>query len=418
MREEGGPMTPNRRRFLQGAAAVAATAGQLPIAVKSWAADAINIASIYDLSGGLEAVGKPMHDLLTMAVEEINAAGGLLGRQINVISYDSQTSVQVAAQYAQEASLKNKVAVAHGGITSASREMMRPIFDRYQTLYFYDTPYEGGVCDRNIFCTAATPRQTNDKLVAYCVKTWGKKGYVLAADYNYGQITTDWVKKLSKDDGGEVIGNEFFPLDATNFGSTLSKIQAARPDWVLTVLVGAPTISFYRQWAAAGLSGRIPMASTTFGAGNEELALSPQESEGIVVCYNYIPAIDNPVNKEFLKRYYARFGANAVKVTDLAMSSYQGLHLWAAGVKKGKSIDRKKQIEALESGISLDMPSGKVGLDATTHHAIFDTHLAVFKNKQLQLLETYPQQGAVDTSAVCNLAKKPDDHQQYTIKVQ
>ena len=368
------------------------------------------------MSGGLESTGKPMYDLLMMAVDEINGSGGLLGRKVEVISYNSQTSVQVAAQYAQEAALKDKVAVAHGGITSASREMMRPIFDRFNTLYFYDTPYEGGVCDRNIFCTAATPRQTNDKLVAYCVKTWGKKGYVLAADYNYGQITTDWVKKLSKDDGGGVVGNEFFPLDATNFGSTISKIQAAKPDWILTVLVGAPTISFYRQWAAAGLSGRIPLASTTFGAGNEELALTPQESEGIVVCYNYVPAIDNPVNKEFLKRYYARFGANAVKVTDLAMSSYQSVHLWAAGVKKAGSIDRMKQIEALESGISLAMPSGQVGLDAATHHAIFDTHLAVFKNKQMQLLETYRQQHSVDTEAVCNLKKNPTDHQQYVIK--
>ncbi len=405
----------DRRSVLKGAAAVAGSAAVAPH-VRA-AGEPIKIASIYDLSGGLEGVGKPMHDLLMMAVDEINGGGGLLGRKIEVVSYDSQTSVQVAAQYAQEAALKNKVAVAHGGITSASREAMRPVFDRYRTLYFYDTPYEGGVCDRNIFCTGSTPRQNTDRLVAHALKAWGKKGYVLAADYNYGQITTDWVKKLAKDGGGEVVGNEFFPLDATNFGSTISKIQAANPNWILTVLVGAPTISFYRQYAAAGLNSKIPVTSTTFGAGHEELTLKPEESDGIVVCYNYIQSIDSPVNKAFLKRYYERFGKDALSVTDLAMSSYQSVHLWAEGVKKAGSLDRMKQIEALETGISYDSPSGKVSLEKSTHHAIFDTHLGVFKNREIQVIESYPQQRAVDTEEVCNLVKKPNDHQQYVIKV-
>ncbi|MGH7090534.1 MAG: ABC transporter substrate-binding protein, partial [Stellaceae bacterium] len=145
--------------------------------------------------------------------------------------------------------------------------------------------------------------------------------------------------------------------------------------------------------------------------------LAPSESDGIVVCFMYVPPIDNPANKAFLKRYYDRFGANAVSVTDLAMSSYQAVYLWAAGVKKAGSIDRMKQIEALESGISLDLPSGKVGLERTTHHVIADTHLAVFKDRKLHLLETYPQQHSLDTESVCNLVKNPTDHQQYVIKV-
>jgi urea transport system substrate-binding protein len=154
-------------------------------------ADPIVIASMYDLSGGLEAAGKPMYDVLNFAVDEINAAGGLLGREVKVVSFDTQTNMQLYAQYAQEAALKNKVAVVHGGITSASREVIRPVLDKYKTLYFYDMPYEGGVCDRNIFIDGLTPAHNTELLVSHGLKNWGKKVYTLAADYNYGQITAD-----------------------------------------------------------------------------------------------------------------------------------------------------------------------------------------------------------------------------------
>ena len=118
-------------------------------------------------------------------------AGGLLGREIKVVSFDTQTNMQLYAQYAQEAALKNKVAVVHGGITSASREVIRPVLDKYKTLYFYDMPYEGGVCDRNIFIDGLTPAHNTEVLVGHGMKNWGKKVYTLAADYNYGQITAD-----------------------------------------------------------------------------------------------------------------------------------------------------------------------------------------------------------------------------------
>ncbi|MBV8534967.1 MAG: transporter substrate-binding protein, partial [Alphaproteobacteria bacterium] len=142
-------MSVSRRTFIKNASAAAMTSAF--ITRRAAAADPIVIASMYDLSGGLEAAGKPMYDILVFAVEEINAAGGLLGREVKVVSFDTQTNMQLYAQYAQEAALKHKVAVVHGGITSASREVIRPVLDKYRTLYFYDMPYEGGVCDRNIF---------------------------------------------------------------------------------------------------------------------------------------------------------------------------------------------------------------------------------------------------------------------------
>jgi branched-chain amino acid transport system substrate-binding protein len=406
----------NRRTLLKGGAAATVFAPALFRQAVA-AGDPIVVGSMYDLSGGLEAYGKSMSDALKFAVGELNAAGGLLGRQIKVVSFDTQSNMQLYSQYAQEAALKSKVAVLHGGITSASREIIRPVLNRYKTLYFYSMPYEGGVCDRNVFVDGATPGHNTEVMVDYAVKTWGKKGYILAADYNYGQISSDWVKKYARERGGGVIGTEFFPIDATNFSSTISKIQAAKPDWILTVLVGGGPISFYRQFNAAGLSGKIPIMSTTFGGSNEQMVLTNEESDGIVVAYNYVEDIDTPANKDFLRRFRAKLGADYPPVTDLTMSSYLGVLQWAEGVKKAGTIDRDKVIEALESGLTIDGPSGKIAIDPQTHHSIFDVHLAKFKDKKTVILDTLPQRKPIDVAAVCDLKKNPGETKQYVITV-
>jgi len=185
-------MRADRRTFLKTAGATLGAVSLAPWVVREAfaQADAIKVASIHDLSGGLDIYGRPMVDCLTYAVEEINASGGLLGKQIKLISYDAQSNIQLYTQFATEAATKEKVAVVHAGITSASREGIRPVLKRFNTLYFYNTQYEGGVCDRNCFCTGSTPTQNVDKLVPFTLKKFGKKVYVVAADYNYGQITS------------------------------------------------------------------------------------------------------------------------------------------------------------------------------------------------------------------------------------
>ncbi|RYD26201.1 MAG: urea ABC transporter, partial [Lysobacteraceae bacterium] len=122
-------------------------------------ADPIKVGSLLDLSGPIGASGQAMFDTIQLAVAEVNAGGGLLGRPVELVNYDTQSTIQLYSQYAQQLALRDKVAVVHGGITSASREAIRPVFDRYKTLYFYNVLYEGGVCDRNMFCTGTTPAQ-------------------------------------------------------------------------------------------------------------------------------------------------------------------------------------------------------------------------------------------------------------------
>ena len=408
----------DRRRILK-AAAVGTAAAAGPWFIRDLhAADDIKIAGIHDASGGLDIYGRPMIDVLTLAVEEANAAGGLLGRQLKLINYDPQSNIQYYTQYATEAATKEKVAVVHAGITSASREAIRPVLKRFNTLYFYNTQYEGGVCDRNCFCTGSTPAQTVEKLIPYAMKKFnGKKIYVLAADYNYGQITSKWVKKYTQDNGGTIVQTDFFPLDVTDFGPTIKKIQAAKPDIVMSVLVGGSHISFYRQWAAAGMKKQIPMASTTFGVGNEHVVTNPEEHNGILAAYAYFQEVKSPANAEFIKRYYQRFGEKAAPLTELAMMTYHGFNLWAAAVKKAGTVDRMKVIEALEGNMSFTGPGGKTTIDPATHHAVLDVYLAEAQNRQFKVLESFSQQKPADTAAVCDLKKNPNENQQYVIDV-
>ena len=408
----------DRRRILK-AAAVGTAAAAGPWFIRDLhAADDIKIAGIHDASGGLDIYGRPMIDVLTLAVEEANAAGGLLGRQLKLINYDPQSNIQYYTQYATEAATKEKVAVVHAGITSASREAIRPVLKRFNTLYFYNTQYEGGVCDRNCFCTGSTPAQTVEKLIPYAMKKFnGKKIYVLAADYNYGQITSKWVKKYTQDNGGTIVQTDFFPLDVTDFGPTIKKIQAAKPDIVVSVLVGGSHISFYRQWAAAGMKKQIPMASTTFGVGNEHVVTNPEEHNGILAAYAYFQEVKSPANAEFIKRYYQRFGEKAAPLTELAMMTYHGFNLWAAAVKKAGTVDRMKVIDALEGNMSFTGPGGKTTIDPATHHAVLDVYLAEAQNRQFKVLESFSQQKPADTAAVCDLKKNPNENQQYVIDV-
>ncbi|UNK39939.1 transporter substrate-binding protein (plasmid) [Shinella sp. H4-D48] len=409
----------SRRRFLHQSVLASASLLAAPAVLRQGAFaadDPVLVGSLHDQSGALAASGVPMVYALNLAIDEINAAGGLLGRPLKVIHYDTQSNIQMYSQYAQQLALKDKVAVVHGGITSASREAVRPTFDRFKVLYFYNVLYEGGVCDRNTFCTGTTPAQTVEKLVPFAMGKSGKKAYIIAADYNYGQITAKWMTKYVKDNGGDVLSIDFFPLDVTNFGPTISKIQAAKPDLVLSALVGGNHTAFYRQWTSAGMKGQIPIASTTFGLVNEPSTLDAAESENILGAYGYFEELDTPASKSFVEKI-KKAHPDTPYISELAAATYEGVYLWAEGVKKAGSLDRMAVIEALESGLSYEGPSGKVTLDKATHHTTRNAFLAEVKSTKWSVLESYPDVLPADTASVCDLVKNPRDVKQYVINL-
>ena len=406
----------NRRDIIRGAAAagLAIPAGAF---LPQWAAaaDDIAVGSILDATGPINIYGKPMIDATKFAVDSLNQAGGVLGRKLRLIENDGQSNNQVYAQDAVKLILDDKVAALMGGITSASREAVRPVVDKYPTVYFYNEQYEGGVCDKLVFCTGVTPAQQLGVLVPWATKQYGKKIYTLAADYNYGHISADWVKVYLKQAGGEIAGEEFIPLDVVNFDSVIQRLQSNKPDVVMSLLVGGNHIAFYRQFAAAGLKGKMAMVSATFGLGNEQIVLTPQEAEGIIVIYPYFQELDNSINKEWVAAWHKRFGSDYTYITDSASTVWNGWHLWAMAVNKANSLDREKVIGALESGLTFNSPEGEIKLDPKSHHVIHSVHLAKVNDKNgFTIMQSFANVEPSDTMQVCDLLSDPDQHKQYT----
>ncbi|HVL55136.1 MAG TPA: ABC transporter substrate-binding protein [Burkholderiaceae bacterium] len=409
-------MRDGRRRFISSAAA-----GTAAVALPAWSSrlaaqgNEIVVGSIYDASGPLQVFGQAKANVLKFAVDQTNAAGGLLGRKVRIAAYDTQSNNQLYAQFAQQVTVRDRANVVFAAVTSASREVIRPILRRGNTLYFYNMTYEGGVCDRNIVITGPTPSQSLQIMQPELIKRYGKKIYVLAADYNFGQISTKWIRRIAADHGAEVVGAELFPLDTSNFQSTIAKIQSASPDFIINSFVGPAHAAFYGQWAASGMKGRIPLASQTFGDAGE-LTLMPKEiTEGIIICTNYYQDLDTPANKAFIERYRAAMGPE--HISPLAMNDYVGWQIYTTAVTKAGSVERNDVLKALESGIAVDTPAGRIALDPATHHCSLDMHLLQVRDGRYQVLRRAQAVPSTELQGQCDLIKNPNTNQQFEPKI-
>jgi urea transport system substrate-binding protein len=408
-----------RRKFLKGAGAAAGAAIVAPAIISSRGARAetIKVGAMHDRTGSHGIYGKEMDDAIKFSIDEINASGGVLGQQLELIAFDTASNMQNYAQYSQRLATQERASVVFGGVSSASRETARPIFDRYKMLYFYNTFYEGGVCDKTVFVGGETPAQMIGPALDYSMKAFNaKKIYTMWADYNYGHICSQWFKKFTEANGGEVVATEFYPLDVTDFSTTITKIQEADPDMVMSGLVGGAHIGFYRQWPAAGMLGKIPLASTVFGPW-EKSFLKAEEIEGIVSSFHYFQTIKSAANDEFVAKWHAKFGSDYAELGTLAVCTYNAPWLWKAAVEKAGTFDREPVIEALESGISVDGAGGRVSIDAKTHHNVMSTAIAEVRNGQFDIVKTNNDVHPQDTAEVCDLIANPNQATQYIPEV-
>jgi len=375
----------------------------------------IAVGSILDETGPINVYGKAMADATRLAVQHINDTGGVLGRPLRLVSYDAQSDNAKYTTYTNQLALRDKVAVILGGITSASRDAIRPAARRHGVLYLYNTTYEGGLCDKGVFLTGVVPSQQVGLLVDWAAKNVGKKFYSLAADYNYGHIATQWVKHYVQKAGGEVLAAEFIPLDVAEFGSVIAKLQEAKPDVVYSNLVGGNHTAFYRQFAAAGLQDRIKIVSSVFGIDNAHVVLDPAESKDIVVAYPYLQEIDTEANRTFRALWHSAYGSDYPYISDSAVSTWNAWHLWAAAANKAGSVARDKVIAALESGISFDGPSGRVTMDPGSHHLIQNMHLGRTNDQHgFTILDVQHTVAPAFEQEVCNLVNNPRQSRQFT----
>jgi urea transport system substrate-binding protein len=378
----------------------------------------IKIGTIHDLTGAFAVYNQATRDIVEIAVEEINARGGVLGRPVQLLIRDAQSSIEKYAEFANELVLGEKVAMLEGGGSSASREVIRPVIAVNDgPVYFYPAQYEGGVCDKFVFCSGEVPtQQIGPALIPYAMEHFGNNFYTVAADYNFGHISSVWVKKFVEEQGGRVVATEFFPLEQTDFGAAISRIQVARPQVMFSLLVGNNHLGFHRQFAAAGLVDRIPIVSPVFGQAGELTSLSPQEYKGLIVAFDYFPQLDNPANKAFLDRLRARHGGTLpYAMGEFPYNIWLNIQLWAAAANKAGSIERGKVIEALESGLQLDAPEGPVRVDGKTHHLVHSIHIAqATDDRSFKIVKTIRDVQPSYEQSVCDLIRNPRTHKQFT----
>ena len=374
----------------------------------------IRVGSLLDESGPLNIYGTPMGDATRLAIDDINAKGGVLGRQLELVALDSKSDQNEYISGADRL-VAEDLAVVHAGITSASREAIRPTFGEAELLYFYNVLYEGGVCDRNVFITGVTPTQQLQVLIPWAIENIGPRLYILAADYNYGQISADWVRQYADENGGEIVGEDFFPLDVAEFGTTISAVQSATPDAVVSILVGGAHMSFYSQYAATGANADIPVVSTSFGLGSEQVALDPASAENIIVAFPYFQELDSPQNAAFVAAWQAEYGDDYPYITDLAVYVWEGWHLWADAVNAAGTLEREAVIAQLESGVSFDGPKGVVTLDGGSHHLIQPVSLARTNDTGgFEVFETFEQVPPSFEQESCDLIANPETNEQFT----
>ena len=355
--------------------AVAAVWGALLLA-PAFAQEPIKVGVLEDQSGDFAAATIGKLHAIQLATEEINKAGGIAGRTIELVVYDTQSDNTRYQEFMRRVLQRDQVDVVFAGFSSASREAYRPIVNQFDGLAFYNNQYEGGVCDANMIVTGAVPEQQFSTLIPWMMETYGKKVYTIAADYNFGQISAEWVRNIVKENGGEMAGEEFIPLGVSQFSQTIQNIQNAKPDVVVTLLVGTAQASYYEQASAASL--KLPMASSVnVGQGYEHKRFTPPSLANMHVTTNYIEEVDTPASKDFLGRFKAMF-PDEPYVNQEAANSYIALNLYKQLVERANgSTDREELRKVLAQGdVCFDGPSGNVCLDPKSQHMSHTIFLA------------------------------------------
>jgi urea transport system substrate-binding protein len=361
--------------------------------------------------------GKPDRHAIVSADEDTilvpSGEKGLLGRPVNLLSSDGQSNNTLWQQLARRMIQQDKVDVLVAGFASAEREAIRPIVDQRKQLYFYTNQYEGGVADEYTFCTGAVCEQQVIPVMQYMVEKFGPKIFTIAANYNFGQLTASWVRSFAPVLKAKVIGEEFPPLEVSEFSSVIAKVQAAKPDWVMTLLVGQNQSNYYPQAAAAGL--HLPMASTiNMAQGYEHRRFTPPSLANMHNAVNYMQEIPTRRNQDFVARFYKMFPKDPY-LGQMAQNTYFSIHLYAKAARLAGTTDQEKVRKTLEAGWTIEAPEGSVFLEPATHHASHFIRLAVADEKHnISFVREWPMIEAWWLQRLgVNLVRHPE-HKQYT----
>jgi len=359
----------NRRNFIKTGGSVivvGATAGTSLLPSLAAAAEPVKVGLLHSLSGTIAIAEASLVDAEKLAVEEINAAGGVLGRKIEVVLEDGASENPVFAEKARKLIERDKVAAIFGCYTSASRKAVLPALNQGKGLLYYPTYYEGQEQDARVIYPSQEATQSVIAAIDWMAREKGKTFFLVGSDYIYPRTCNKIAKPTVVKAGGKVLGEEYAPLGHTEFSSIINKIKAAKPDCIYSTVVGGSNVAFFKQLRAAGLDGTKQVLLSTVVSENEIEGIGKDNALGYYACMGYFQSLKNAANERFVKAFKAKYGQDRV-IGDPMQVAYNSVYLWKMAVEKAKSFEQDKVIAA-SSGIELNAPEGKVKIHATNHH--------------------------------------------------
>ncbi|MBM3585262.1 MAG: ABC transporter substrate-binding protein [Alphaproteobacteria bacterium] len=331
----------------------------------------IKVGILHSLSGTIAIIETSLHNAERLAIEEINANGGIMGKMIEPVIEDPQSQPPIFAEKAKKLLLNDQVVAVLGCYTSASRQSVLPVFEEYNGVLLYPTLYEAQECSKNCFYTGAVPNQQLDDFEPWIVRELGrKKCYMIGSNYIYPKETNREWKALLEISGAENVGEEYAPLGHTEFSTVINNIANSGADYVFSTLVGDSIVAFYKQFRQFGFTPEDVPICTPITTEQETAAMGPENAAGHYTSFNYFQTVDTPENASFVERYKAKFGAN--EVTNAVMeAAYFQTYLLAQAIEKTQSTEADALIFDGLPGQEFTAPQGPVKIDEKNHH----THL-------------------------------------------
>ncbi len=370
----------SRRAVLKGMAAAGGTlALGAPALVRS--ADApIRVGVISPLTGAWTVYGKAHSAGFQLAVDEINQAGGVLGRKLEIVLADSKTEPRIVVEQANRLIRQERVDFLAGTFSSAERNAAGPVVKSANKVLLYPTFYEGqekeyypGVCNYDIFMFGPEPTQQVWPHVQYMLGKLGKKIFMIGSDYAWPRVTNKVSKQKMQELGAQIVGEVYIPFNTPEYESVLRQIRAAAPNIIFHTLTGSDTVNFRRQLHASGMKKDMVLWTVD----DEEVVtsgLGPEVSAGAYVSFDYFMSVKSPNNQAFLQRFKAKFGPDALMNT-VGVAMYNAAHMAAKAIEKTKKVDTQSLREGLQ-GMTFDQaPQGSVRMRADDHQAVLPSYL-------------------------------------------
>jgi ABC-type branched-subunit amino acid transport system substrate-binding protein len=357
---------------------------------------AIKVGVVTDQSGPLSFIGIANANIARLVIDDINAAGGLLGRRIDLVLEDSATDDTVAAAKAAKLVRHDKVDVVLGGIYSSTRQAIKqPVVVESRTLYIYPEQYEGEESDPLIFCTGPVPAQQVDTMIPWLMQhTDARKFYFPSSDYIWPHVMNKRARAAIVANGGTVLGEEYFPVDHTDYRETVRRIMDSGTQVVFNTTVPPGVVPFLQQLHEAGFTKRGGRIVTTYFEENFAGMLPPELVEGMYSCLDYYQAVDEPFSKQLLRRYEERFpGGAKFTAGSAATGMYRGLKLWEAAVREAGTLEQDAVVRALDHARIAQGPGGAAEMVPGQHHLRMNMYIGQVQNGRMKVIQSL---GALD----------------------